>query len=343
MMKQKTLSAILTFCMALIILFEPICVYSAEDLSVCGNKIYWWFSDRERTLTISMNVGSSGVMYDYRIGGTPWNSYLGRIENVIIGEGICNIGNYAFACLTRLKNVEIPNSVTTIGEGTFDCCIQLQKITIPGSVTSIDKSAFSGCIALETVKYLGSKEQWELINIGDDNEKLMEANISFSEEKKVALLYNANGGYGVPESQIGAGTFILSSIVPRRIGHTFLGWGMTPDAIQPKYQPGDIVAFQNEDVVLYAVWKKTAYVTVNNISATGTLVLQIFTTGIPENSQIVLSCYQGEQLSYVEPVTKVENQDTYYFIPTGDYTSAKVMVFENFDTLYPIIEPVFVE
>ena len=67
------------------------------------------------------------------------------------------------------------------------------------------------------------------------------------------------------------------------------------------------------------------------------------TENIGADSQLVLACYLGNQLCYAEPATVVEGQTEYYFLLPNSYTTAKIVVLENFDTLYPITEPVFVE
>ena len=95
---------------------------------------------------------------------------------------------------------EIPDSVTSIGERTFCDCDSLTSVTIPDSITSIGDSTFSWCNGLTTVYYYGSKEQWNAIDIGTDNDPLLNANIIFewsgeeSEEPEI------------PEDAIASGT-----------------------------------------------------------------------------------------------------------------------------------------
>ena len=58
----------------------------------------------------------------------------------------------------------IPNGVTEIGGKAFLNCTSLTSVTIPASVTSIGNDAFEGCDKLKEVKYTGTKAQWEKIN-----------------------------------------------------------------------------------------------------------------------------------------------------------------------------------
>ena len=103
-----------------------------------------WALDSNGLLTIS----GTGRMRDYYY-NAPWFN-KGVIENVVIGEGVTSIGDYAFYNCTLLTTITIPNSVTSIGDYAFFCCTSLATIAIPNSVTSIGNSAF-GCTALSSI------------------------------------------------------------------------------------------------------------------------------------------------------------------------------------------------
>jgi len=72
----------------------------------------------------------------------PWSEYSGEITNVIIENGITEIGDLAFQN-KQLTSVTIPNSVTKIGDSAFSSN-QLAEVTLPNSVTVIKVSAFYG-------------------------------------------------------------------------------------------------------------------------------------------------------------------------------------------------------
>ena len=67
---------------------------------------------------------------------------LSNIEEIIIPEGVKEIGGSAFHANRNLKKVVIPNTVEKIG-GSFNYCSALEKIEIPSRVTSISTSCFS--------------------------------------------------------------------------------------------------------------------------------------------------------------------------------------------------------
>lgn len=103
----------------------------------------------------------SGIMMDYimvnsREGpicytNTPWYISRNSIEEIILEDGIENIGNYAFFYTFNLETVVIPESVKSIGKSAFMGCENLKNITIPEIVTSIGDGAFGLCKSLTDI------------------------------------------------------------------------------------------------------------------------------------------------------------------------------------------------
>ncbi|MBE5796384.1 MAG: hypothetical protein E7327_03295 [Clostridiales bacterium] len=67
------------------------------------------------------------------------------VTNLVIPEGVSNIGPRAFYRCKSLTSVTIPESLTSIEKRAFTDCASLTSIIIPASVTSIGEFAFSGC------------------------------------------------------------------------------------------------------------------------------------------------------------------------------------------------------
>ena len=119
----------------------------ADDSGSCGSNVTYTYVESTGTLTIS----GTGAMYNYTSwSSSPWYAYRSPIKNVVINNGVKNIGNYAFYSETGLTSITIPNSVKSIGDCAFMFCKGLTSITIPNSVTSIGIWAFVGCDNLET-------------------------------------------------------------------------------------------------------------------------------------------------------------------------------------------------
>lgn len=104
-----------------------------------------------------------------------------RLAEITIPNSLLNMGDGAFENCHFLGCIAIPNLVTSIGERTFSRCDNLMSITIPDRVTSIGDNAFEECNMLADVYYMGSKEQWDAINIGANNEALFNANIHYDQ------------------------------------------------------------------------------------------------------------------------------------------------------------------
>ena len=77
--------------------------------------------------------------------------YTGTDTEVVIPEGVTDIGQSAFCNCKSLTRVTIPDGVTNIGSFAFSGCSSLTSITIPKGVVSIGDSAFSMCIFLTSV------------------------------------------------------------------------------------------------------------------------------------------------------------------------------------------------
>ncbi len=141
---------------------EPVTVPDTEkpsDDSVSGfcgaygseQDVSWTLDKGTGILTLS----GSGSMQNYFDDDTmtaPWYSYNHVIRQVIVENGVTNIGDRAFEDCRILSSVEISDSVTGIGAGAFEDCNALASVTIPDSVLSIGKNAFEHCHSLTAIK-----------------------------------------------------------------------------------------------------------------------------------------------------------------------------------------------
>lgn len=68
----------------------------------------------------------------------------GAVKAVVVGEGITEIPELAFATLTSIERISLPETLTHIGDCAFSNCVNLSAIDIPNSVVCIGRCAFEG-------------------------------------------------------------------------------------------------------------------------------------------------------------------------------------------------------
>lgn len=141
-------------------------LWTVNDLGRCGDNAFWIW-DNSNNLFIygsGATYGYSGNIYE------PWYKYSGKLNNLVIDEGITDIGECSFMCCafsgsatipntveyirtdafngSTFDSLKIPNTVQVIEAGAFDCCHIKDSgsvLIIPDSVISIGDYAFSEC------------------------------------------------------------------------------------------------------------------------------------------------------------------------------------------------------
>lgn len=93
-----------------------------------------------------------GLFYNKTPGteATPMDRWR-DLKEVVIEEGVTEIGVDAFSVCTSLETVTLPESLQKIGEGAFEYCSSLSEIRIPENVTVIGQRAFHFCKKLTSV------------------------------------------------------------------------------------------------------------------------------------------------------------------------------------------------
>lgn len=91
---------------------------------------------------------------DFLIEGGLLKKYKGAETEVVIPEGVMEIGERAFADMKYITKVTFPKSLRTIKKEAFDRCSSLQFVKI-GDDVSIERDSFTYCTALDSI-YLGN-------------------------------------------------------------------------------------------------------------------------------------------------------------------------------------------
>jgi len=135
-----------------------------EENSIVGvdRNLTWKYNLLTNVLTISgtgtLGYGDYGY-YNHTI-ERPWEQYKNDISKIIIGNGITEIGDGAFAELSNVESVVLPQGLQSIGTSAFYNCYMLKEITFPEGLTRIEYNAFRFCdlnevVLPESLNYLG--------------------------------------------------------------------------------------------------------------------------------------------------------------------------------------------
>ncbi len=141
------------------------------------------------------SIGDSAFSYTSSLETVYWNptncsnlSYSlaifmsSNLKSVVLGDNVESIPDAAFAFCHNLKNVIINSNskLETIGSNAFIYCYALSDIYLPKGVTQINYRAFFACTALQNVNYAGNITDWGNIIIADENEPLIQAQITYN-------------------------------------------------------------------------------------------------------------------------------------------------------------------
>lgn len=110
----------------------------------CGDNATYELS-MDGTLTIS----GTGAITEGLGGKFAFNN---NIKQVIINEGITEVGANAFQGCSNLKEVKLPESLKTLNGYSFGICGQLTEIYIPSGVEALDSMSFTQCSNLVKIQ-----------------------------------------------------------------------------------------------------------------------------------------------------------------------------------------------
>lgn len=138
---------------------------SLASIEVDGNNQYY------KSIDGNLYTKDGSVLIKYAIGKTD--------SIFAVPNGVTAISEDAVKNGRSLNTIVISDGVTSIGDSAFYGCSSLGAAWIPKSVTYIGRYVFGACI-LANVYYLGTKEEWEKIDIAKYNDVLLNATIHFS-------------------------------------------------------------------------------------------------------------------------------------------------------------------
>ncbi len=176
-------------------------------------------------------------------------SYCSSLTGVEIPDSVTSIGSSVFEGCSSLTSVIIPDGVTSIGENAFYGCSSLTSVTIPGNTTSIGSFAFYDCSSLTDVYYGGTKEQWNTISIGNENDSLTSATIHYTEPAADVLDEGDYEALHWTLTSDGVLTISGEGAIPWNMNEEWVSWGSMIKAleIEPGINKIEYNAFRNHD------------------------------------------------------------------------------------------------
>ena len=143
---------------------SPHALYNLEKVTVSADNQYLCVDD--------------GVLYNYD--QTELLIYPKKLvgvqsDSITVKAGVTSIGEEVFYNYYTLKNVILPEGLGNIKSRAFVYCSALESVSIPSTVENIESGAFDFCESLKDVYFSGTEEQWNAIEIGEDNEALANA------------------------------------------------------------------------------------------------------------------------------------------------------------------------
>ena len=98
-----------------------------------------------------LEIDDEGNVFDHF--ESAGNLYLNGVlvEDLVIPDGVTQIGQNAFAGCRSLKSVVIPDSVRIIKSGAFENCRNLRKVLLSDNLTEIGDKAFKCCVRLSGI------------------------------------------------------------------------------------------------------------------------------------------------------------------------------------------------
>lgn len=129
---------------------------SLETISECCDSAKQ--KNEEKTTDNQRKVFQANPLSEFEIADGVLIGYKGSAKNVVIPDGVMEIGKKVFENCKFLESITIPNGVMVIGEEAFQNCTLITSITIPKSVKTIGDRAFNGCFKL--VEIINNSTLW---------------------------------------------------------------------------------------------------------------------------------------------------------------------------------------
>ncbi len=137
--------------------------------------------NKEMTILVHYPSSKPGKEYTVPDGvEEAWKFSFADFEEIRFPSSVTQLRSSAFEGCDNIESIELPINLEMIPSTLFWGSDNLASVTIPASVKTIEETVFLGCDALKDIYYLGTKEQWNQIEIDEDNRELFAATIHYA-------------------------------------------------------------------------------------------------------------------------------------------------------------------
>lgn len=117
---------------------DPKNKYTKDVCPFCKAELPKFYVEHKIHISNGFDILENGVLF----------RYLGEGGDIVVPEGVVEIGYGAFAYCRNLTSINIPDSVSKISSWAFYGCSGLLSVELPKSLTSIEDCAFMRCESL---------------------------------------------------------------------------------------------------------------------------------------------------------------------------------------------------
>ncbi|MCQ2070389.1 MAG: InlB B-repeat-containing protein, partial [archaeon] len=111
-----------------------------EKINGSADHVKWTIDYATKTLVISGN-GSAG---NWAATTAPWYQFRGYFENVVVEEGVTEIGDFSFYSYSGIRSIVLADSVARIGTNSLRGCSALETVVFGSGLTAIGSNALTG-------------------------------------------------------------------------------------------------------------------------------------------------------------------------------------------------------
>lgn len=121
----------------------------------CGDGVFWELND----LGVLRIYGEGEMEEHGHESSYPWFDHRASVEEIVIEDGVTNVGMYAFYDYGNVRSLSLSRTVETIGVYSFYNCVSMTDVILGDGIKQIGLNAFLDCTHINSV-YLDSIDFW---------------------------------------------------------------------------------------------------------------------------------------------------------------------------------------